>query len=59
MFVPYQEIYGLEDSDTFDMEIFKTEKECQKFCDKLNQAISQVRYEHTQMEKLLSTIKSK
>ena len=46
VFAPNQEIYTEEDLDTFGFEIFKTQEECQVFCDKLNVAISKVKKEY-------------
>lgn len=46
MFLPFQEIYDSNDLDNFDIEIFQTKEKCQEFCDKLNEAINQVRKEY-------------
>ena len=48
MFVPiwymHSDKHSLDnDSDIQQWYVFKTDKECQEFCDKLNQAINQVK----------------
>lgn len=46
MFVPTEEIYDDWDNGVIEFDIFKTVEDCQGFCDKLNEAVNQVRNEY-------------
>lgn len=41
-FEPFMEIYQEEDNDEFDFPIYRTQKCCQKYCDRFNNAIKNI-----------------